>query len=205
MMTYDPTANSVEVRHPGDLELGTGALLLSNLRKLSLIDGTPSRLQTDWQLVRGWLGGPDGEPTPEELAQLAVAWRSYTATYPAPKPSLEVAFTSNRERAKAEGWEMLDVPQKLADVFDRLLATDDELNVRKAKRALQLHDLLSIEHSPKRNLSSPIGRYASSAITLGVLFTAMGPFMSEYRLYTLASGVALLVTGTVLFHTLPKE
>ncbi|MDR3561259.1 MAG: hypothetical protein P4N59_07465 [Negativicutes bacterium] len=110
----------------------SGHMFLDNMDKLTKAEGISEEMKADYQTVRNFLGTKDGEAiTTEQHEKFAKAFEAYMRDGKAPSTGLKRAFekfktwlTSIYSRIADLG---VEVSPEVKGVFDRLLATDEEI------------------------------------------------------------------------------
>ena len=130
-MAFDPKNNTISVGEGEDFFADSGQFFLLTLKKLS---EDPSlapdhRLKSDWRVIEEWLGCADRKLNEIDLDKIARAWKAYIAIGLAPSEKLQDSFDLQSQMYKKQGYsfEKDKAPEAVMDVFDRLLATDEEI------------------------------------------------------------------------------
>ena len=110
-----------------------GAYFIDQLQRDSQLPQAPPAMKRDWFTVANWLGITSGELDEDRKQKINDAWSAYIEIGVAPcarlQPIFDEASQENREGKGARP------PKEVLDVFDRLLATDEEI---RSKRAMDL-------------------------------------------------------------------
>ncbi len=107
--------------------MGTTAML--GLMDDAAAKDCPDDIRDDWHTIAKWMNYSGGEWSAEQSTQVSKAWGAYLAIGLAPSFELQKSFDHMAERLKNDPPPR--PPKEIMDVFDRLLATDDQI---KAKR-----------------------------------------------------------------------
>lgn len=109
----------------------SGHLFLSELEFDAKAPNAPEQLAKDWQSVLGWLGSKDGYITRDMHEQFARGFETYVMEGKAPSSALASAFRSFKRWLTQiyRRLAALDAPitPEIREVFDRLLATDEQI------------------------------------------------------------------------------
>lgn len=119
----------------------TGHLWLNELSNDAKIDGAPEQLKTDMTTTLKWLGAESTESiTPKQHEQFARAVEAYFMEGKAPSPALASVFSRFKTWLSKiyQSIKSLDTPinDDIRGVFDRMLATDSEIEAAKANQGL---------------------------------------------------------------------
>ena len=136
-MSFDSRTNTITLKEDGDFLADSGSLFLKILRDLAGTSGVAEGLAADWVVVAGWLGCEGGELTQDDYEKFGLVFRSYLARGVAPSLALEEPFKKFAPMAKAEAWPVVPVPQELVPVFERMLASDRQIQEKRANDALR--------------------------------------------------------------------
>lgn len=152
-MTYDGKTNTITLGKTADKSTIIGDLGVSwiyELRSDAARPDVPSTILADWKIIESYLGCAGREFNQQDHAKIAAVVRSYYAKGISPSFALESQFESFSKWARSENWTLVQIPPELASVFDRMLASDEEIEVKrksdvqKAKSSAQSR---SREHS----------------------------------------------------------
>lgn len=106
---------------------GTGKAFFDILRELSCSSDAPEKVKLDFKMLSDWLGYTDASNMQPDLEKMSIAWTSYLALGLAPSMQLVSAFSTYKEDSIREKWPTIDLPPNIRDIFDRMLATDNEI------------------------------------------------------------------------------
>jgi hypothetical protein len=90
----------------------------------------------DWQIVEAWLGCKGRDLNDADFSKIEIAYRSYLARGIAPSIGLESAFAKFKETVRSSGRPIDNPPTDVIGVFDRLLASEEEINQKRALKAM---------------------------------------------------------------------
>lgn len=107
---------------------------LTELQQDSRGPDAPESLRRDWGIVAKWLDHASNDLSDNSLKKFEKAWMAYIAIGVAPSLTLQPIF-DDLARKIGEPSTADRAPTEVMDVFDRLLATDKEIEL---KRALDL-------------------------------------------------------------------
>jgi hypothetical protein len=108
-----------------DLFASSGTYYLRILGTLATEQGTPQAVRNDWEAICRWVGSRDVLSLANEQ-KINAAWQAYLATGSAPSVTLQPAFDyAHRKWGKTRTSDK--PPTYVMDVFDRMLATDQEI------------------------------------------------------------------------------
>ncbi len=113
--------------------MDSGIFFIHDLKKISGESNTPQDIVNDWLIVEEWLGCENREISKEDEEKIGRAWKAYLAIGLAPSFPLQPSFDGVSKQYKDAGYsfERDKAPTKVMDVFDRLLATKEELAVKR--------------------------------------------------------------------------
>ncbi len=113
----------------------SGHFFLETMKKIAESPDVPEQVTEDWLATLEWLGSEDGNLTTEQHEKFARGFEAYL--YKGESPSLELKDAFRRFRA----WLIrvykdiknlnVNVSKEMAGVFDRLLATDEQIEALK--------------------------------------------------------------------------
>ena len=109
----------------------TGHFFLETQKLLANVANAPDDLKADWKTTLDWLGSKDGNLTREQHEQFARGFETYLREGNAPSPALIGVFerfkqwlTNIYKDFKELG---VNVSDEMRGVFDRMLATDEQI------------------------------------------------------------------------------
>ncbi|WP_059424730.1 DUF2569 family protein [Sulfuricella sp. T08] len=126
--------------------LDLGLFYINVLRDMALDPKASSQLRAEWQTIENWLGSSGREFNDDDTKKITDAWAAYLAIGVAPTSDLQPMFSMISKRSDAEQLKRHTPPTNILDVFERILATDDEFRANKSakiERAIALHSALS--------------------------------------------------------------
>jgi hypothetical protein len=159
-MVFDSDTSAITFGKKPDFTADSGLFFIKTLRALSKAGNSSHELTADWKIIEKWLGCEGRGITKDDENRISKAWGSYIGQGLAPSFDLQPTFDMFSKQYKDTGCSFKEdkPPADVIEVFDRLLATDDEL---KAKR---IHDLdkeqkkLKKILKPKKNLKETLER-----------------------------------------------
>lgn len=112
----------------------SGVFFIKTLRDLAFSENGKPSVKADWKIVEAWLENYGTPLTDIELAKVQDAWLAYLAIGLAPNFSLQPTFDMLSEiiRKQVVILPAHKAPTKIMDVFDRLLATEQEIKEKRA-------------------------------------------------------------------------
>lgn len=146
-MSENVEANS-HVVNANNFLAESGFHFICELKSDSLRDKTPNGVVQDWKIIEQWIGCEERELNQQDKDRIERAWKSYFAIGIAPSLELQPLFNNFRVQAKLEKWEIVSIPSVVRDVFDRLLATDEE--IKEKKKAEQIRLMQLAEHHKRQ-------------------------------------------------------
>jgi hypothetical protein len=174
-MAFDPNENIITVGEEEDFLADSGKFFITMLKKNSsdpgLKAGAGDRLRRDWTIIETWLGCAGRELNQNDFDKIGKAWKAYIAIGLAPAFKLQESFDQFSEKYKQEGYSFKEdkAPTEVMDVFDRLMASDEEIELKrqsdiekdkaKLKEAFEKNGILKNVSSKKR--TSIVSREAS--------------------------------------------
>lgn len=140
-----------------------GHLFLENLREAASLRDAPEQVKQDWENVRKKLGIEGDEISDEAHESFAKLFEAYTREGKAPSVHLEGAFRSfanwlthiYRSAKRLLGNDDLD--PEVREVFDRLLATDEEIDAARqegSSRSILEESVLEVAPESKERYQS---------------------------------------------------
>ncbi len=136
-MTFHRATNTITVGPGSDFTADSGVFFVTVvLRDLASKSDAPLQIQNDWGVIEHWLGAKGRAITKDDEAKVAKAWRAYIALGVAPSETLRPVFQSlAHDKQQDRARYLADTPPgEVLEVFERLLATDKELNQKKTGR-----------------------------------------------------------------------
>jgi len=107
-----------------------GALFADELREDAERPDAPAAIKRDWFTVADWLGHTSGPLTAEQAKSVEEAWIAYWAMGVAPSGKLQDQF--DHYSTELAGRRGTTPPKAVLDVFDRMLATDEEIRTKRS-------------------------------------------------------------------------
>lgn len=109
-----------------------GHFYLEVMGDLATAENAPAQLVADMATIRQWVGAEEGKPlTTEQHEQFARGFERYLAEGKAPNPELQGAFARFKRWLIAVYKDLMrlnvDLSDEVRGVFDRLVATDDQI------------------------------------------------------------------------------
>ncbi|MBA1159339.1 LPD23 domain-containing protein [Microvirga mediterraneensis] len=116
----------------------SGHFFLEVTRDMALAENAPQALKDDWQQIKDWLGLTDDKITVDAHEQFARGFEAYLFEGKAPSEALQGAFSRFRAwltfiYRKITRLNVTVTPEIKA-VFDRMLATEEEINAQQNAR-----------------------------------------------------------------------
>ena len=115
-----------------DLMVDAGAYYVRMVQDLAQDPGAADGIRKDWTIIRLWLGNSDNELSADHLEKIGKAWRAYLAIGLAPSHQLQPVFDSFHERFNTAEAKSDKPPVEIMHAFDRMLATDDQIRIKRA-------------------------------------------------------------------------
>lgn len=133
-MTYDAKTGNISLDPDSDFLSDSGSHFISVLRDLAQDPTANSSIKSDWKAVEDWLECTGRSLNGLDTEKIAKAWRAYYAIGVAPSHALQPAFNRAAQKYKSTGlsFKADRPPQEIMGVFDRLLASDEEIKEKKA-------------------------------------------------------------------------
>jgi hypothetical protein len=172
----------MEHANPPNLMANAGVFYVGMLRELAQDAKAPGGTRKDWETLRAWLGNQDNELSAMDTDQISKAWRAYLAIGLAPSHELQPVFDSVRGRFNIAEAKRDRPPVEIIRVFDRLLASDDQIKAKRASDAKAEGEKLAkiIGRSPstnKKGLWSRQSRSVRGWIFVSVAWAAVALFI----------------------------
>lgn len=172
-MAFDPNKNIITVGEGEDFLADSGKFFITMLKKSSadprLKPGAGGRLKRDWGIIETWLGCSGRELNQNDFDKIGKAWKAYIAIGLAPSFKLQETFDQLSEKYKKEGYSFKadKAPTEVMDVFDRLMATEEEIKIKRKsdiekdkamlKEAFESSGFLQKNSSKKESATSSTG------------------------------------------------
>jgi hypothetical protein len=209
-VSFDSRTNKIVIQKDGDFLADSGSLFLKVFNDIASSKADlPEGVVRDWKTIEAWLGCAERELTSTDYQTFGVVFRSYLAHGIAPSLRLESAFKAYAEMGKKEAWVTVAVPPELRGVFDRMLASDMQIQERQARNALQFAAALRSLDVPQSRLSQ------SSAHTPSMVRLNWIPMVASIVMLIMASAgdwpygfyqlLRIVVFGSAIFvvvHTM---
>lgn len=149
-----------------------GHVFRRDLEEMATLTDAPQQIKNDWQTVLGWVGAQDGNWTREQEERFARAWEQYFMEGTAPVPSLKQVFHRFRKwllDIYQGARRSFDLTDEVREVFDRMLATRDELDWAAERLmldpALEQSDMTAQEWAEYERLAADAEREAMEQAT----------------------------------------
>lgn len=133
-MTYDRKTSTIYLDSGSDFMADSGAHFVLTLKKLSEEKNAPADILNDWRVIEKWLGCAGREISQADEEKIGRAWRVYFAIGLAPSFTLQPIFDKISEQYQQDGdsYGGDKAPTEVMDVFDRLLATKEDISAKRA-------------------------------------------------------------------------
>jgi hypothetical protein len=146
---------TIDASNGSDFLVQSGLIFIGELKADGERSDAPPGIRRDWTILADWLGHKSGELNAVELKKLEGAWMAYLMIGLAPSHKLQPAFSFFSEQNHVV--ERRDrAPPEIMSVFGRLLATDDEIKIKRAA------DLARTEEQFRPLLAQLTGKKRSS-------------------------------------------
>jgi len=175
-MSFDKDTNTITLDENSDFLVDSGVFFINMLRQTSHAENAPSELVKDWQIIENWLGCNNREITSKEEGKIGKGWKAYLAIGLAPSFKLQPAFDHFSKQYKQSGYSFKEdkPPTEVMDVFDRLLATGEELSIKRK------HDW----DAEKKKLEAVFKKFPKKKLTFK---QRMSTFSKNTRIFIAAS------------------
>ena len=112
-----------------NLEASMGWTLFLNMKDMVDSGKCNAYLINDYKTLITWINAQSwqGYESSDFRKKFTATWLSYLGRGVSPSRELRDQFMGYKATAVQNGWPRFDVPQDIFDVFDRLLATDDQI------------------------------------------------------------------------------
>lgn len=153
-----------------DFTYDSGIFFVTSLKDIANKPEAPDQLKADWETISEWLGYKEGEFTESQSATMGNAWKSYMALGVAPSIKLQKSFSVSSKTIKASGFDTKThlPPKEVLQVFDRLMATEEEIQL---KRKADLENFKQLLGSPPKNNNDSASQGLSKKNRLFLIFT----------------------------------
>ena len=112
-----------------DFLMKSGLHFVGELKHDASIPSSPEAVKRDWQILASWLGHDSGPMSSAQCDKVKSAWAAYLAIGLAPSFKLQSSFDHFSEQLNCSGG--AKAPTEVMDVFDRLLAADEEIEAKR--------------------------------------------------------------------------
>jgi hypothetical protein len=129
-VTYDDKTNTIALGHNAnqtDVMLDLGLSWIYEMRADAARTNAPRSIVADWKILEAWLGCAGRDLNQGDHAKIGDAFCSYFARCKAPTAEMQSVFRHFAEQAKRSNRVAVTVPSQIEGVFDRMIATDEEL------------------------------------------------------------------------------
>lgn len=134
--------------------LDTALFYVQSVRYLACESDATASVIAQWTLFEEWLGCAGRVLNAGDHLKILQTWQSYLASGNSPSTAMEPIFRYYAELARTEQWAVTAVPPAIANAFDRLLATESEIESKnqfeRVKRTVQNIKLASPPGGPPR-------------------------------------------------------
>ena len=138
-MSFNAKTRTITLGQHPEFFADSGSAFLAELKADALTPGGAPSLACDWTVVEKWLGCEGRELSQSDYERFGLVFRSYLARGVAPSVALEPTFRKISQLAKSEARQNLPpVPPALIPVFDRMLASDEDIQQKRVHDAIQL-------------------------------------------------------------------
>jgi len=129
-----------------------GSMMIELTQTLALQDDASQRVKDNWNTICTWLKFDGTELGSSEKGKFGKSWKSYLAIGVAPSHKLQPAFDQFSEDCKVEGYDFEPdrPPDEVLAAFERMLATDEEINEKRALDVEQVRKRSSVDRPLKK-------------------------------------------------------
>jgi len=133
MLAFNSKTNTIIVDDNSDFLVDSGLFFIHQMRKMAMEENPPARVLSDWKVIEEWLGCSGNQLSKEHEATISKAWKAYIAIGLAPSFELQEAFDSFSKQYLEAGYSYKEdkAPTEVMNVFDRLLATAEQLSAKR--------------------------------------------------------------------------
>ena len=117
----------------------SGLIWTNELRENASEEGSPSSLKSDWLTIASWIGWDEGDLTGAQNAKIKEAWTAYFLRGVAPSLNLTKSFKLISEELSSRKQDIISPPPEVFDVFDRLMATDEQIAALSLSKVIILY------------------------------------------------------------------
>ena len=125
--------NNIFGQSDSDDPLQVFVIQVQIMQRLAVSEGASQRLKENWDAIDKWLGLDGSEIGPTDLARIAKAMKAYITVGIAPSNKLQPVFDEFSREYKSEGYDFKSdtPPVSVINAFDRILATDEEIKMKR--------------------------------------------------------------------------
>lgn len=142
-MAYDPSTRTITVGKDEDFLLDSAEYFYDMFCKFKDLPTASDQMKDDFTNLQKWLDESSRQSGSDYKPHLRKAWQAYLAVGVAPSFELQPLFDSKKNNELAKG----KPPVKIMDIFDRMLATDKDIAIK--RQADIEHDKRLIESALK--------------------------------------------------------
>lgn len=132
-MSFDKDSNTITLDENSDFLVDSGVAFIHLLKETAFGNDVPIGQSKDWEVIENWLGCRGKNISSIEEEKIGKGWKAYLAIGIAPSFNLQEAFDFYSETYKKSGYSYKKdkPPKEVIEVFERMLASDDEIKVKK--------------------------------------------------------------------------
>ena len=178
----------ITISNDTDFLRQSGPIFVEDLRTDAGLPSASDAVRRDWSIIANWLDHSTGDWTSVQRSKVEKAWIAYLSIGLAPSYELQPGFAMFAEQLK--GTDKADrAPTEVMDVFDRLLASEADIerkraaDMKAAKAELQpMLDKLNKKRRPRwwRRQTPMVRRWIFGAVVwaglMAVFFGFFDPF-----------------------------
>lgn len=142
-----------------DLVGKTGILFVHELYEDSSLPSAQPSLPTDKKIIEAWLGCAGKELTAEYDEKIACAWRTYYSLGISPSLALQPSFQTMATLVRRGKKTTVPLPSEVIGCFDRMLATDKEIAVKRLSETLRKLRERTPQDNESRSLEGQMSPY----------------------------------------------
>ena len=154
-MGYDPKSRTITIDPGSEFVADSGVHFVHVHGDIARKANAPEAIKRDWEIIEDWLGCSGRDLSADDDERIRLAWMGYYAVGLAPSFELQPAFDLFATSHDVKTFRQHKPPTAVMDVFDRMLAKDENIAKKRA------HDIEQ-EKEKMQTAMSALGRGAKA-------------------------------------------
>ena len=131
-MGYDPKSRTITIDPGSEFVADSGVHFVHVHGDIARKANAPEAIKRDWNIIEDWLGCSGRDLSAPDDERIRLAWMGYYAVGLAPSLSLQSAFDLFAATHDVKTFRQHKPPTAVMDVFDRMLAKDEDIAKKRA-------------------------------------------------------------------------